>query len=288
MGWWNLLLGRVYGVCVMKLNAFRTVVSRSFLVPVTFLLVGVVGLSVAGCEDEQKTLEWRTALERIDRTDTQLFSFGYTSAPPEGSMFYISVLDPGDVAGLTEQAGGACSLFDNSVEKPSNPDFWYLKITLSSTTVGSYKIVSDIDLKASSQASVQLIHIQDWKRKAAALYAVGGTVKLEGAPQNFEDWDAGMNLRAIVDAQFPDAQVRQVECHSEGSTDGSVILRECICEDLDGNQSTCVPKDGQSDCCSAASGELFNYHLEVAANQCKFMCAANDINLFEEYCPAYK
>lgn len=247
---------------------------------VALLTIGVVGLSCSGDDRARETLDWRTALERLDQTDTQLFSFSYVAPPPEGSIFHITVLDPDDINGLDSDESATCSLFDATSTKPRDPDFWYLKIKLSSTTPGSYTIVPDIDEHAVSQASVRLTHVQSWERKGAAFDAVSGTVELQEAPQNGEDWSAGMMLHATVDAEFPVNPLRRLGCHAEGSTDGSEVFRECTCEDMDGNKTTCVPEVGENDCCYAVGGETFSYQLQLTAEPCAAMCRAASDDLF--------
>ena len=247
------------------------------------LLCLALSPSCSGDEGERKGSDWRSSLEAIDEADKQLFSFSFVDMPSEGTIFTVAVLDPEHVRGLSNANGATCELFDDTIKKPSKPNFWYLKLALSGTTPGTYTIVPEIDENASSQASVRLVQVTDWSAKEDAFDAVGGTIELQEAPDGIDAWSGGQPLLAKVNAHFPENPLRRLNCRSEGPTDGSQIFRECTCEDLQGNQETCIPESGQDDCCYNIDGPTFSYQLEVVATPCAAMCRASSRQLYR-YC----
>ena len=243
----------------------------------------MLSLSCSGDDRERQSVDWRVGLESIDEASDQLFSFAYVDTPPEGAIFNVAVIDPRNIQGLSDASGATCALFDDTQIKPVAPNFWYLKFALSGTTPGTYAIVPSIDEYDSSQASVRLVQVKDWHSKAEAINAVKGTIELQEAPDGIVAWSGGRPLLAKVNAEFPENPQRELKCHSEGPTDGSQIFTECTCEDLQGNQTTCVPEPDQDNCCVDVKGPTFVYQLQVMAIPCVAMCSAIS-SQFYRYC----
>lgn len=251
-----------------------------------FMLV-VLGValspSCSGGEGERRGVDWRTGLESLDETDVQLFSLSFVDTPPEGTILHVAVLDPQNVQGLSGSDDASCALFDSTTQNPARPNFWYLKLALSGTTPGTYTVVPELDESAPTQASVRLVQVKDWNAKAQAVDALAGTIELQAGPEGVGAWHAGEALVATVHAQFPANPLRRLGCRSQGPTDGSEIFRECTCEDLQGNQTTCEPEAGQQDCCYNDEGPMIAYELDVVAAPCAAMCRATSPPLYR-YC----
>jgi hypothetical protein len=246
--------------------------SRFFFGPVaaaaSFLLVGLDCNSTGGASGDSN---WQDALAQLASHGSGVYSFRFTSAPPNGMYAHFALHDT--------TPDEACARYSGAADSTS--DYWFVDLEFGGAGSGAYSVVTSDVLDGNSMAAnVSLLH-----RKNGAYVenypAIGGSVTLEQAPST-EGSNAGASVTARVHATFASSPFQQVGCSGGEAADSSVVDTVCTCRDPAGATTTCVPDGGFDYCCPIDAGASVPLELVLTAQPCPGMCRV--AVGFSDYC----
>ncbi|MEE9382493.1 MAG: hypothetical protein V3V08_03670 [Nannocystaceae bacterium] len=224
----------------------------------------VTWLCFSSC-GQHSSLQWTDALRDIEISNQTIFSFMYLNEPPDGSLLRAAI--------FPEQTPSPCALFDELA--PDETDtFWWLHLTVGSAHTGSYDITPYFG-EERDLAKLDLISV-DGGSTVIKIGAVHGTIHITQAVDTLEKWHSQTDLELEIEAEFPASPVFEIECNDSGDANGTTFFSECICENLEGERSTCEPEDPTSlkGCCAELEGPRIHFSNKLrAAARCPAMCA---------------
>jgi hypothetical protein len=217
--------------------------------------------SVEGCgpsSSQPSATEVVDEIESIARGPT-LFSFIYTSLPPQGRGLQFSAF--GGV-------GAPCDLFQAS----RSSAFSFVKASLQHGDLGTYEVRPDIDYQsATPTAYLEWTRVADGKASGRAR-ALTGTVTYLDGPTNEEEWHSVAVATASVSASFESDPLVKSNCRGGADLDAGVTSSRCTCERLSG--ATFVCDSAGANCCRDMPGELVHVAFEMRADRCAAACVA--------------
>jgi len=217
------------------------------------------GLLALGCSGEKSG--WPSILSSIPAGGAA-YSLSFYAAPPDGTIVSGGVF-PGATAAAT------CG---NFMSRSLPRDFWYLRFELTSAAAVDYSVASTNVLPSPSptvQASV--IHVVG-QEKAETHPAKAGTFVVSQVESDPAQWPGGKEMKAHVALTFSTSSWTRGRCEWGQAVDAEA-MRSCMCNGPNGETATCIPIDGNDDCCSRfGGGDDLPLELDVDAVQCPWMC----------------
>jgi hypothetical protein len=204
---------------------------------------------------------WEGALAALKAQGTAIYSFRFTSDPPNGQHAQIAIHDA--------SATDACARYSGAADLVS--DYWFVDIELGDVAQGDYAIVTTDALGAKGMvANVTLLHRKNGEH-TESYPALGGTISLQAALSPGAA-KSGKTALGHVQAAFAFRPQQQVGCRGGQAADSSIVDTQCTCRDSSGNETTCVPSVGFDYCCVEMSGARVTFDFGISAEPCASMC----------------
>ncbi len=220
-----------------------------------------------GCDKtNQKTIEDGVGAVK---DGTSVFSFRFIDEPPDGILLKIDIHQPS----ISEP----CNLYKPNGDISNILPFWFVMIRTGSTKPGAYKVIPFWDESDENRNMAQVLLNYVSNVDSADRYeAIGGSIEIETAPQNIEEWNNGVGVVAKLNALFPKNALRTVECNGACmDVDGgaSNCSGSCICEDINGHRTTCEHNNFETQtCCVSSDEETIALQMTLNSQPCSDMC----------------
>ena len=244
----------------MPSHPLKLASSRGFRVPILSLIFfGLV--YVGGCGGSSSRPSATAVADEIGSIakGPGIFSFLYTSAPPEGRGLQLSAF---------RDVSMPCQLFEASNTSPVS----FFKVVLQHSDLGTYDVRPDIDYQsATPTAYFEWVNAADGKALGRAR-ASSGTVSFLEGPTNEDEWRTVQVARARVSIDIEKDPLVKSSCRGGIDVDSSATSSQCTCERSSGARFAC---DGAgTNCCRDTKGELVHLDFEMRADRCAAACVA--------------
>lgn len=211
-----------------------------------------------------------------------------TEAPSGYSLIFFGE-SPG-VTGLRAMAilggeGDVCADYTShfASAQPATSPLWTLQLYFTGTEPGDYQVAVNPPLP--SATPLVSVTLEKWEngRSADRFVALGGSVSLKASARDESSWAAGVDLKAIIHAEFPKHHVRALGCDVSGAVNGPTTS-VCQCED-DTTTFNCTPTKDTPGCCFDYASERFDKTITLEARRCADMCDVTSL-IYTKRCTA--